>query len=64
MRPRGDVVSGQAAVAERQAAVAERQAAVAERQAADIAETIAFIITRPRPMPINEVLVRPAEQDN
>jgi NADP-dependent 3-hydroxy acid dehydrogenase YdfG len=33
-------------------------------QAADIAETIAFIITRPRRMSINEVLVRPTEQDN
>jgi NADP-dependent 3-hydroxy acid dehydrogenase YdfG len=33
-------------------------------EAADIAETIAFIITRPRHMAINEVLVRPTEQDN
>jgi NADP-dependent 3-hydroxy acid dehydrogenase YdfG len=33
-------------------------------EAADIAETIVFIITRPRHMPINEVLVRPTEQDN
>jgi NADP-dependent 3-hydroxy acid dehydrogenase YdfG len=33
-------------------------------EAVDIAETIAFIITRPRHMAINEVLVRPTEQDN
>jgi NADP-dependent 3-hydroxy acid dehydrogenase YdfG len=32
--------------------------------AADIAETIAFIITRPRHMSINEVLIRPTAQDN
>ena len=31
-------------------------------QAQDIAETIAFIVTRPRRMSINEVLVRPTEQ--
>lgn len=31
-------------------------------QAPDIAETIAFIVTRPRHMAINEVLVRPTEQ--
>jgi NADP-dependent 3-hydroxy acid dehydrogenase YdfG len=33
-------------------------------RAADIAETIAFIITRPRHMSVNEILVRPTEQDN
>lgn len=32
--------------------------------ASDIAETIAFIVTRPRHMAINEVLVRPTEQEN
>lgn len=31
-------------------------------EAQDIAETIAFIVTRPRHMAINEVLVRPTEQ--
>lgn len=31
-------------------------------QAEDIAETITFIVTRPRRMAINEVLVRPTEQ--
>jgi NADP-dependent 3-hydroxy acid dehydrogenase YdfG len=32
-------------------------------EAADIAETIAFIVTRPRRMAVNEVLVRPTEQE-
>jgi NADP-dependent 3-hydroxy acid dehydrogenase YdfG len=32
-------------------------------QAEDIAETITFIVTRPRRMAINEVLVRPTEQE-
>jgi NADP-dependent 3-hydroxy acid dehydrogenase YdfG len=32
-------------------------------QASDIAETIAFIVTRPRRMAINEVLVRPTDQE-
>ena len=32
-------------------------------EAEDIAETIAFIVTRPRRMAINEVLVRPTEQE-
>lgn len=33
-------------------------------EATDIAETIAFIVTRPARVAINEVLVRPTEQDN
>jgi NADP-dependent 3-hydroxy acid dehydrogenase YdfG len=32
-------------------------------RASDIADTIGFIVTRPRHMAINEVLVRPTEQD-
>ena len=32
-------------------------------QAQDIAETIVFIVTRPRRMAVNEVLVRPTEQE-
>jgi NADP-dependent 3-hydroxy acid dehydrogenase YdfG len=32
-------------------------------EAADIAETIAFMVTRPRRMAVNEVLVRPTEQE-
>lgn len=42
----------------------ERFAQTQKMEAADIAETIAFIITRPRHMSINEVLVRPTEQDD
>ena len=42
----------------------ERFAQTQKMPAADIAETIAFIITRPRHMSVNEVLVRPTEQDN
>ena len=32
-------------------------------EAEDIAETIEFIVTRPRHVAINEVLVRPTEQE-
>jgi NADP-dependent 3-hydroxy acid dehydrogenase YdfG len=42
----------------------ERFAQTQKMEAADIAELIAFIVTRPRAMAINEVLVRPTEQDN
>jgi NADP-dependent 3-hydroxy acid dehydrogenase YdfG len=35
---------------------------VERMEATDIAETISFIVTRPRHMAINEVLVRPTEQ--
>jgi NADP-dependent 3-hydroxy acid dehydrogenase YdfG len=41
----------------------ERFAQVQRMVAADIAETIAFIITRPRHMSINEILLRPTEQE-
>ena len=35
-----------------------------ERMAAeDIAETIEFIVTRPRHVAVNEVLIRPTEQE-
>jgi NADP-dependent 3-hydroxy acid dehydrogenase YdfG len=33
-------------------------------EAVDIAETITFVLTRPRRMSVNEVLMRPTEQDN
>lgn len=33
-------------------------------QAGDIADTISYIVTRPRHMAINEILVRPTEQEN
>jgi NADP-dependent 3-hydroxy acid dehydrogenase YdfG len=42
----------------------QRRFATEERlQASDIAETIGFILTRPRRMAINEILVRPTEQE-
>jgi NADP-dependent 3-hydroxy acid dehydrogenase YdfG len=42
----------------------ERFAQTQKMEATDIAETIAFVISRPRHMSINEVLIRPTEQDN
>src|ERR1700677_3297117 len=42
----------------------QRFAQTQKMVATDIAETIAFVITRPRHMSINEVLVRPTDQDN
>jgi NADP-dependent 3-hydroxy acid dehydrogenase YdfG len=42
----------------------ERFAHTQKLSAADIAETIAFVVSRPRHMSINEVLVRPTEQAN
>jgi NADP-dependent 3-hydroxy acid dehydrogenase YdfG len=40
----------------------QRFASIQRLEADDIAETIAFIVTRPRRMAVNEVLVRPTEQ--
>jgi NADP-dependent 3-hydroxy acid dehydrogenase YdfG len=40
----------------------QRFAQIERLEADDIAETITFIVTRPRRMAINEVLVRPTEQ--
>jgi NADP-dependent 3-hydroxy acid dehydrogenase YdfG len=42
---------------------AQRFANVERLEADDIAEVITFIVTRPRRMAINEVLVRPTEQE-
>jgi NADP-dependent 3-hydroxy acid dehydrogenase YdfG len=42
----------------------QRFAGVTIMQATDIAETIAFIVTRPSRVAVNEVLIRPAEQEN
>lgn len=42
----------------------QRFADVTMLEASDIAETIAFIVTRPARVAINEVLIRPTEQDN
>lgn len=32
-------------------------------QAADIADAIAYIVTRPRHVAVNEMLIRPTEQE-
>jgi len=42
----------------------QRFAGVTLMEATDIAETIAFIVTRPPRVAINEVLIRPTEQEN
>lgn len=41
-----------------------RFGAIERLEAADIADTISYIVTRPRHMAINEILVRPTEQKN
>jgi NADP-dependent 3-hydroxy acid dehydrogenase YdfG len=43
-------------------ATAKRFADMERMEAVDIAETIAFVVTRPRRVAINEVLIRPTEQ--
>jgi NADP-dependent 3-hydroxy acid dehydrogenase YdfG len=42
---------------------AQRFANIEVMQAEDIADTIAFVVTRPRRMAVNEILVRPTEQE-
>src|SRR5580700_701709 len=44
-------------------AIQERFGSIERLEADDIADVIAFIVTRPRHMAINEVLVRPSEQE-
>jgi NADP-dependent 3-hydroxy acid dehydrogenase YdfG len=44
-------------------AIAQRFGSIERLEADDIADVIAFIVTRPRHMAINEVLVRPSEQE-
>ncbi len=41
----------------------QRFATIERLQATDIADTVAYIVSRPRHMTINEVLVRPTEQE-
>ena len=41
----------------------QRFASIERLEADDIADTIAFIVTRPRRMAINEVLIRPSKQE-
>ena len=43
--------------------IAERFGNIERLQADDIADAIAYIVTRPRHVAINELLVRPTEQD-
>jgi NADP-dependent 3-hydroxy acid dehydrogenase YdfG len=43
---------------------AERFADIRKMEATDIADTIAFVVTRPWYMSVNEVVLRPTEQDN
>jgi NADP-dependent 3-hydroxy acid dehydrogenase YdfG len=45
------------------ATMAQRFAGVERLVADDIADTIVFIVTRPRRVAINEILVRPTEQE-
>lgn len=45
------------------AAFAERFAGVERLQAPDIADAITYIVTRPRRMAVNEILIRPTEQE-
>ena len=45
------------------AGMMQRFAGMERMEADDIAETITFIVTRPRRVAINEVLIRPTEQD-
>jgi NADP-dependent 3-hydroxy acid dehydrogenase YdfG len=44
-------------------AIKERFGGIERLEAEDIAETIEFIVTRPRRVAVNEVLIRPTEQE-
>lgn len=48
--------------AESQAGFQQRFADVEQLESADIAEAIRFVVTRPRHMAVNEILIRPTEQ--
>jgi NADP-dependent 3-hydroxy acid dehydrogenase YdfG len=41
-----------------------RNGSMERMEAVDIAETIEFVVTRPRHVAVNEVLIRPTEQEN
>ena len=45
------------------AVMAQRFEGMERMEADDIADTISFIVTRPRRVAVNEVLIRPTEQD-
>jgi NADP-dependent 3-hydroxy acid dehydrogenase YdfG len=42
----------------------QRLAGVERLHASDIADAVSFIVTRPRHMAVNEILIRPTEQDS
>ena len=42
----------------------QRFAGIERMEADDIADAIAYIVTRPRRVAVNEMLIRPTEQDN
>jgi NADP-dependent 3-hydroxy acid dehydrogenase YdfG len=44
--------------------IRQRFGSIQRLQAADIADAIGFIVTRPRHVAVNEMLVRPTEQEN
>jgi NADP-dependent 3-hydroxy acid dehydrogenase YdfG len=44
--------------------IGRRFGSIERLQAADIADAISYIVTRPRRMAVNEMLVRPTEQEN
>ena len=46
------------------ATMMQRFANIERLQAADIADAIAYIVTRPRHVAVNEMLIRPTEQEN
>jgi len=41
----------------------QRFAGVERMEADDIADAIAYVVTRPRRVAVNEMLIRPTEQD-
>ena len=41
----------------------QRLAGVERMQADDIAEAVLFVVTRPRHVAVNEILIRPTEQE-
>ncbi len=47
-----------------QEAIRGRFGDIERMQAEDVAETVEFIVTRPRHVAVNEVLIRPTEQEN
>ena len=57
------VVAGSHVRAEVRAQALKRFADVERLEAGDIADAITYIVTRPRRVAVNEVLIRPTEQE-